>query len=90
MTLSAHVMTILTTNQDDHGTTQRIVIYPLAHVSATDSPPDSTPPIMTSRNHSYIPPYLREVAVAHPKVETTVARRGDGLLRRSLKTRKTR
>jgi hypothetical protein len=90
MTLLACVTTILITSHDAHETTRRIFALPLVHVSAADSSPDSTPPIMTLRNHIYTPPYLREPAVAHPEVETTVGRHADGLLRRSSKTRKPR
>jgi hypothetical protein len=89
MTLHAHVTMILITSQDDHGTTRRIAIFPLVHVSAADSPPDSTPPIMTLRNHSYTLPYLRETAVAHQKVETTVDHHAGGPLHRLSKMRKT-
>jgi hypothetical protein len=87
MKLLAYVTTILTTSHDVHETTRRILFFPHVTVSAADSPPDSTPPTMTSHNHPYTPPYLREAAVAHPKVETTVDRHVDGPHRRSSKTR---
>jgi hypothetical protein len=90
MTLLAHVMTILTTSPAAHETIQGIFISPLAHVSAANSTPDSTPPIMTLRNHSYSPPYLREAAVAHLRAETTVDRHADGPLHLLSKMRKTR